>query len=73
MTRLHRMALMRLPLSKETVEYFYENTSLSGKSSECIKTLCESHERLRSELEGAELLLEELMARQKKASEVKPR
>jgi hypothetical protein len=55
MTPLQSRALGRLPLSEATVESFYDGTR-SGTAEQCLKALCESHERLRAELEGAEVL-----------------
>ncbi len=59
MTRLTRNALLRLPLSVETVESFYDGTR-SGTAEECLRALCESHERLRAELDGTELMRADL-------------
>lgn len=58
MTKLQRKALTTYPLSKETVESFYDG-SHSGTEKQCLRALCESHERLRAEVEGAEILLSE--------------
>lgn len=59
MSKLQQRALGRVALSKETVESFYDG-SRSGTAEQCLKALCESHERLRAELEGADLLLDEV-------------
>lgn len=56
MNQLQRKALASLPLSKETVESFYDG-SRSGTAEECLKALCVSHEGLRAEVKGAEALL----------------
>ena len=56
MNQLQRRALARVALSKETVQSFYDGTR-SGTAEQCLAALCESHERLRAELEGAEALL----------------
>ena len=55
MTTLEKRALARPPLSYETVESFWDG-SRSGTAEQCLKALCESHERLRAELEGSEIL-----------------
>lgn len=52
MTPLTRAALARLPLPASAVEDIYRNPNAS------IRSLCESHERLRAELQGAEAMLE---------------
>jgi hypothetical protein len=57
-----RNALGRLPFTKETVESFYDGTH-SGTVLECLRALCESHERLRAELQGAELIRAQLEAK----------
>jgi len=59
MTPLQRKALACSPLTRETVESFYDG-SHAGTAEQCLKALCASHERLRMELEGAEVLLAEL-------------
>ncbi len=66
MTRLTRNALARLPLTKEAVESFYDGTR-SGTAEECLHALCESHERLRAELQGAEAVWTDLEAKLAKA------
>lgn len=58
MTDLTRRALATVPLSCETVEDFFDG-SASGSTKECLRALCISHERLRSELQGAEILIAE--------------
>jgi len=57
-THLQRRALAITPLSAETVQSFYDGTR-SGTAEQCLKSLCESHERLRAELQGAEVLLKD--------------
>jgi hypothetical protein len=66
MTDLQRQALATVPLSAATVESFYDG-SHSGTEKQCLRALCKSHERLRAELEGAELLLKEDEERRKSA------
>lgn len=58
MTPLQRKALASLALSQATVESFYDGTR-SGTAEQCLKALCISHERLRAEVQGAEILLSE--------------
>ncbi len=58
MTDLEKAALASLPLPKETVWKFYQG-SYPGTIMECVRVLCVSHERLRAELAGATILLEE--------------
>lgn len=58
MTELEKAALGTVALSKETVQSFYDG-SHSGTAEQCLKALCRSHERLRAEIEGAEILLKE--------------
>lgn len=55
MTSLEIEALKHVPLTKETVQSFYDG-SRSGTAEQCLKALCKSHERLRAELEGAMLV-----------------
>ncbi len=53
MTPLQREALVCTALTKETVEDIY-----GGASSDfTLRMMCTSHERLRAELEGAEIML----------------
>lgn len=64
MTDLTRRALGRVPLTEQEVADWYEWAKAwasrdSAGSRAAVKVLCESHERLRVELQGAELLLEE--------------
>jgi hypothetical protein len=64
-TYLHRRALARLPLPEIEVERLYAvytPTSPQGERLQVFRTirdLCESHERLRAELAGAEAMLNE--------------
>lgn len=58
MTELHRKALARLALSEQAVQSLYDGT-YSDAAGRRLRDLCESHERLRAELKGAELLLAE--------------
>lgn len=60
MNQLQRRALAVLPLSEETVLSFYDGSRYGGH---CLHALCESHERLRAELQGAEILMEESNAK----------
>lgn len=54
MTNLEKRAMARPPLSYETVESIWDG---SGPiAARFVKALCESHERLRAELEGSEIL-----------------
>jgi len=55
MTPLEKRAMARTPMTYDTVESFW-NGSRSGTAEQCLKALCESHERLRAELEGSEIL-----------------
>ena len=55
MTTLERLSLIRLPMTKEEVEKVYDLAD--GVP---VQRLCESHERQRSELEGAEQIIAEL-------------
>jgi hypothetical protein len=59
MTTLERRALARVPLTKAEVEAIYADyPPLAGlKFVRVIRLLCESHERLRAELAGAEELI----------------
>lgn len=57
MTDLDRRALATVALAREKVEDFYANAHDWGEAA--INALCESHERLRMELQGAEALLAE--------------
>ena len=65
MTELQRRALARVALSEAEIETAYQEykPTDSGKHrlrfQHIIRALCESHERLRAELQGAETLLEE--------------
>ncbi len=58
MTPLERKALGTIPLTYACVESFYDD-SHAGSVSQCLKVLCLSHERMRMELEGAEVLRED--------------
>lgn len=61
MTDLRRKALAYLPMSPDAVEMMY----IAAAHAEHplvkidIKRMCESHERLRAELEGAEVLIDD--------------
>jgi hypothetical protein len=57
MIALMRRALARLPLSAKEVLAIYDLPWINGANH--MLDLCESHERLRAELQGAEALLEE--------------
>lgn len=65
MTELQRKALARLALTVEQVEAVYAEYRPTSPQGErlaiflAIRMLCESHERLRMELQGAEELLNE--------------
>ncbi len=64
MNQLQRAALARLPLSVEVVERLYEakipNWVDTLYSSRVIRDLCESHERLRAELDGSAVVIADL-------------
>ncbi len=62
MSDLTRRALGTVPLSVETVQSFWDGTR-SGTPEQCLRSLCISHERLRADLQGAEILLAENEAR----------
>lgn len=58
MTNLERKALARVPLTRGEVETAYLTSSQwNYPMSKIIADLCESHERLRMELAGAEELI----------------
>lgn len=65
MTKLQSRALARTPLAEEYVHRLYDEyapTSAMGERLlifKVIRDLCESHERLRAELQGAEEMLKE--------------
>ena len=54
MTTLQRRALARLPLPEAAVEAMYDRAEPTDLR---LRDLAESHERLRAELAGAEVLL----------------
>ena len=56
MNQLQQRSLANVPLTEETVLSFYDG-SHSGTEKQCLRALCESHERLRAELQGAEVML----------------
>jgi hypothetical protein len=58
MTQLERNALATVPLSRETVESFYDG-SRSGTAEQCLRAPCASHERLRAEIDGMDALLKD--------------
>ncbi len=55
MNQLHRNALASVPMTEEHVEQIYA----AYPANRVIRHLCESHERLRAELEGSEILRDE--------------
>ncbi len=61
MTPLEQRALAIVPLPKEDVDDMYEMSTKASKSLllKWCQQLCESHERLRLEQQGATVLLEE--------------
>ncbi len=60
MTPLEHKALATLPMSKEAVEFFYAVLCKSETETAVrVRKLCISHERLRSELEGMDVLLKD--------------
>lgn len=56
MNALDRRALRTLPLERTVVESYYDCESLT---TEQLRALCASHERLRKELSGAEIVARE--------------
>ena len=62
MTKLEQAALTTIPLFAAVVEEMYGDCRFDITKRECIKALCESHERLRMELAGAEKIIAELLA-----------
>jgi len=58
MDRLTRNALARTPLEPEQVKAMYAWDGFHGETA--VRRLCESHERLRMELEGATRAAEEI-------------
>lgn len=58
-SQLRHRALARLPLAEEQVERLYVNCQDGGMRAATVRDLAESHERLRAELQGAEILLED--------------
>lgn len=67
MTPLHRKAFARLPLPEADVESLYAVWDIAayprGSAIDAVRLLCESHERLRLELDGAGVLLADADAR----------
>ncbi len=57
MPDLQQRALAITPLSVRVVQNIYSGAYSSAP--QCLIALCESHERLRAELQGAEILLNE--------------
>lgn len=60
MTTLRRRALASVPMTPEKVESLYLNASLAHQPGQLlgfITGLCESHERLQAEAEGAEVII----------------
>lgn len=57
MTPLERLALLRNTLSREQVETIYEGNRVKIPRNATVSSLCESHERLRMELSGAEIVI----------------
>lgn len=55
MTRLQELALATLPLCEADVERLYSMPILTTAA----QRLCESHERLRAELQGSQILCED--------------
>lgn len=68
MTKLNRNALGRTALTVGDIAAIYADTIAPDVTAECWETarvarrLCESHERLRAELQGCEVLLTEAEA-----------
>lgn len=64
MTRLRRRALARLPLTETQVIAIYDTaTAGAAVGNGNVTALCESHERLRAELQGAEVLIKDAEAK----------
>lgn len=62
MDELTRRALARVPMTESAIRDIYGDTNghfYTESAGEVVRALCESHERLRYELEGAEKLLRE--------------
>lgn len=59
-SELRQRALSRLVLAEAAVECIYAAARRQPLESTPARSLCESHERLRAELQGAEILLEDL-------------
>lgn len=69
MTKLEKAALGVIPLGTDVVEGYYEGR-LPWSNWASVKSLCESHERLRAELDGAVLLVAEVENKLERAWEV---
>jgi len=57
MTDLQRRALARLPMTEAEVQYLYDLHRTTH-----VRDLCESHERLRAECQGLQVLHDEMRA-----------
>lgn len=64
MTDLKRKALARLPLPSDEVEVLYKTVSATLPEWAMYRVALESHERLRAELAGATVLIEEAEKRE---------
>lgn len=62
MDELKRRALARLPMSPAGVREAYAATGCPPHARRVVRELCESHERLRAELEGTAALLRDAEA-----------
>ena len=62
MTTLQRNALGRLAMTEIEVQALYDQ----WPGNKCVRALCESHERLRTELQGAEIMLAEAVGLEEK-------
>jgi hypothetical protein len=62
MSTLSTRALGNVPLTVETVEDIYARRYTGTVTPALVGGLCESHERLRAELSGAEILIAEMTA-----------
>lgn len=70
MNQLRRRALARLARTAAEVQNLYDGgCPLGTPINNCLRDLCESHERLRAELQGAKVLLKD--ARREVASVVR--
>jgi hypothetical protein len=64
MTYLQSHCLGNTPIEKGTVQAYYDEVSAMPRKSleSCVKLLCMSHERLRAEAAGAEIVWQQAQA-----------